>query len=850
LEHNRMMNDISGSPDSQQLCSGFGQYHSPNNKKDPREYQSATINDILAMLPNPISVAKGNAQWVIFSTLPSRIHAEQRAQGRFYALWADIDDTQGKTFSDSVSRAGEALLDFIAYTSRSATEANQKMRIIVPLAGSVSGEQFVIMQKILNDKLIVAGIIPDRATERAGQVCYLPNRGEYYRYHVEKHAGPMACEAWDEDAAQEKERTKAAQRASQEAREQARIKAAQRMASGCKSSIDAFNAEYPLLMMFDTYGYIGRGNRWLSPNSVSGSPGVTLSADGRKWLSTHGSDAGIGRPTSNGTMGDAFDLFTYYQHGGNRNAAIMAARDMFIIDGETINPVNQRDCMQRQNLEDTPDTSAQAIGLSRSGTWPTLTPLENAAPARLPIEQWPPVLRDYAIEASRETETPVELPALLALGCVAAAIQKVLSVKIKPGYVEPCCLNAVLVLPPATRKSAEITRAIAPIVKWEAEQRLHFAEAIKRAESLLATHKARVQELRKRAIKERSSDKAIELAAELAALEASEPTVPVSPRLFTSDVTTEHLATMMGNHGGAMAVISSEGGIFETMAGRYSQQMPNFDLYLQAHAGDPVRVDRGSKAPIILDNPRLTMALTIQPDVLTAMGTKAGFKGRGLLGRVLFCLPPSTLGHRTGNTLRMSYHVQEAYNNMIGELIDVAHTNEPYTLELSTEVVAAWKTFWCEVETKLADGGQFEHCRDWAGKLPGAVGRIAALFHSACHPDQLATKKIELCDMHAAISTGWVLAEHALAAFGFMGADPAVEDAKLVLKWVLRRRLMLFTARDVQHNYGSRFAKADDVLPALGVLEERGYIRQRYRELSAKGGRSTSDYEVNPIILN
>jgi hypothetical protein len=507
-------------------------------------------------------------------------------------------------------------------------------------------------------------------------------------------------------------------------------------------------------------------------------------------------------------------------------------------------------CLHAHCAERSQDEFYQAIGLSRSGTWPTLAPFENAAPARLPIEQWPPVLRNYAIEASQETETPVELPALLAIGCVAAAIQKVLTVKIKPGYVEPCCINVVLVLPPATRKSAEITRAIAPIVKWEAEQRLHFADAIKRAESLLATHKARVQELRKRAIKERSSDKAIELAAELAALEASEPTIPVSPRLFTSDVTTEHLATMMGNHGGAMAVISSEGGIFETMAGRYSQQMPNFDLYLQAHAGDPVRVDRGSKAPIVLDNPRLTMVLTVQPDVLTAMGTKAGFKGRGLLGRVQFCLPPSTLGHRTGATPRMSYHVQEAYNDVIGELIDVAHTNEPYTLELSTEAAAAWMAFWREVETKLADGEQFEHCRDWAGKLPGAVGRIAALFHSARHPDQLATKKIELCDMHAAISTGWVLAEHALAAFGCMGADPAVEDAKLVLKWILRHRLMLFTVRDVQHNYGSRFAKADDVLPALGVLEDRGYIRQRHRGPGAKGGRPTVAYEVNPIIFN
>jgi hypothetical protein len=73
---------------------------------------------------------------------------------------------------------------FLAYTTSGATWFKQKFRIIIPLAISIPGKFFVICQKILNDKLQSLGIMPDRASERAGQICYLPNRGEFYKYHI------------------------------------------------------------------------------------------------------------------------------------------------------------------------------------------------------------------------------------------------------------------------------------------------------------------------------------------------------------------------------------------------------------------------------------------------------------------------------------------------------------------------------------------------------------------------------------------------------------------------------------------------------------------------------------------
>ena len=335
------------------FCSGFGKHHSPNNERDPRPLLGISMDEIRTKLKNPQAVDKSKAQWAIFSTLRSRSHAEQRQRGEYHALWADIDDTGGLTLVDTFSRAVGALLcDVLAYASRSATKDNQKCRLIVPLAEPVSGARFVAMAKILNARLRDAGLVPDTVTERTGQPCYLPNRGEFYAFEVEDVIGPLSPDDWAQEIAEQEAAAKAEQAAREAARAAAKVKAQQRMASGEKSPIDAFNAAYDVGLMLDTFGYLKKGDRWLGPNSSSRSPGVSLTDDGRKWLSTHGSDSGIGRTTDNGTMGDAFDLFVYYQHGGDKNAAIKAAGEMFTTpEGLSITKANQLEYMQAQALE-------------------------------------------------------------------------------------------------------------------------------------------------------------------------------------------------------------------------------------------------------------------------------------------------------------------------------------------------------------------------------------------------------------------------------------------------------------------------------------------------------------------
>ena len=70
-----------------------------------------------------------------------------------------------------------------------------------------------------------------------------------------------------------------------------------------------------------------------------------------------------------------------------------------------------------------------------------------------------------------------------------------------------------------------------------------------------------------------------------AVLAAEQLTVPVRPRLVADDVTAEAAGSLLAEQDGRLAVLSAEGGIFTTIAGRYSTA-PNLKVFLKGHAGD------------------------------------------------------------------------------------------------------------------------------------------------------------------------------------------------------------------------------------------------------------------------
>jgi len=63
-------------------------------------------------------------------------------------------------------------------------------------------------------------------------------------------------------------------------------------------------------------------NKYLSVNSSSGIAGIIVYVD--YWVSHHESDSDMGVQCSNGTTGDAFDLYCFYEHGNDKKSALAA----------------------------------------------------------------------------------------------------------------------------------------------------------------------------------------------------------------------------------------------------------------------------------------------------------------------------------------------------------------------------------------------------------------------------------------------------------------------------------------------------------------------------------------------
>ncbi|MBF0213605.1 MAG: DUF3987 domain-containing protein [Magnetococcales bacterium] len=490
------------------------------------------------------------------------------------------------------------------------------------------------------------------------------------------------------------------------------------------------------------------------------------------------------------------------------------------------------------------------------GAWHPPVPLDAAPLPEWPGNVFPPDLQAFVDELSRSTETPPELAAMVVLSVLATATQGKFQVCVKSGYVEPLSLWCIVALPPASRKTAIFQAATAPLTDWERRKRESLLPTIQKAESNSKTAIARISKLRTMAASKHGPD-LDKLNGEILELEKKSLEIPKIPQVWSADVTPENLATLMADNHDRMAILTDEGGIFELMAGRYSNGVPNIDVFLQGHSGSPVRVNRGSRPPVFMHLPALSMGLTVQPDVIRGLCAKPGFRGRGLLGRFLYALPVSNIGHRNGDAPPMPNEIKTRYAEIITALLDIPTPTGPddgrpvaHILTMTDDALTKWQHFWGIVEKKMKDGGEFAAITDWAGKLSGAVARLAGCLHVSEHAmGRPWDHPITFATMAAAVRLGDTLAVHALAAFDLMGADPAIEDARIVLRWLKREGQSQFTFRDCHYAHKSRFRRTEELEPALAVLTERHFIRQ-VAQREKVSHRPSRTYDVNPEILS
>lgn len=337
------------------MVSGTGQFHSDKTRK----YDTITWDEITAMVDDPMQVDKANARWFIPSTTITRTFEEQRQNGLYYALWADLDG-DGDIPPPLKDKVVEIVTDVIGgcnheiYSSRSAKESYQKWHVIIPLDAPLQYATWAICQMILNETFQDAGYKPDLASQRAGQLCYLPNRGEFYESDSQRTWENFSPESqWSEKLNQKRaliEQVAAITQARKEAAQARKVAISEsEVTSQPKSLIDAFNGSYDVGSILTQAGYDeghtdAKGTHYRHPSSETGNYSACVFHESGKVFTVSSND----KLYNDGSHAhDAFSAFRCTIHNGDINAALKDAGDNWIMVGnDSWNKVAQRNYMQ------------------------------------------------------------------------------------------------------------------------------------------------------------------------------------------------------------------------------------------------------------------------------------------------------------------------------------------------------------------------------------------------------------------------------------------------------------------------------------------------------------------------
>jgi len=480
--------------------------------------------------------------------------------------------------------------------------------------------------------------------------------------------------------------------------------------------------------------------------------------------------------------------------------------------------------------------------------WEEPIPFGGYTLAPFPTDALPPDIADYVVAVAESTQTPVDMAGTAALAAIAVCVQGKYRIRGKADWYEPLNGYYIVINPPSERKSAVEHAIVKPLDNYETQYNLRNApmvEASKMRKRILERRQKGIEEQVSKG-KDGAAEEMEQIAREIAEFEEVRPL-----QLYVDDITTEKLVSVMASNRGRAALVSSEGGIFDTLAGIYTRTV-NIDVMLKGYSGDPIRVDRIGRESESVLNPTLTVLLMAQPSVVSQVMSNTTFRGRGLTARFLYSMPASFVGERNFQSAAVPDAVYARYEQKMINLLEDEYPRLPETITLSEEASELITAFAEDLEPKLV--GEYADMVDWAGKLVGNILRMAGLLcrASVFRPhdflDDAEPLMVNGETMAKAIRLGCYFLNHAKAVYNVLPDNAMYKDANLILTMIRDKGLKEFNRRMAMRSCRT-FKTVKEIQPVLDFLEDYGYINQMPQVYSGTGRPPQPNYNVNPSAL-
>lgn len=393
--------------------------------------------------------------------------------------------------------------------------------------------------------------------------------------------------------------------------------------------------------------------------------------------------------------------------------------------------------------------------------WKAPLPFNEVNLPPFPVKSLPWPLGEWVTAVSQNTETPTDMAAVCALAVLSCTVQGKFVVSPKNHYSEPLNLYFLIVANSGERKSAIVRLMTQPIYQYERKENERRRTLMENEQVKLNSLKKQVETLER----DGKNEKASKIRVQYRSIEQNQ-TKPL--RLIADDTTPEAMTSLLANNNGMLSIITTEGGIFDTLAGRYSNTI-SIDTVLKAYSGDPIRVDRKGREGEVINNPTLTMLLSAQDNVLAEIMKNEAFKSRGLTARILYSRPKSKMGTRHFVTPDIPPDLEIAYQQLVGKLLEIPYPTNGILpiINLSPSAQKEVIRFHDWLEPKLVD--ELEYMESWGAKLLGNMLRIAGMLHCAKNSNAPSETALSSETVQQAIAISKYFLHHAKASITFWG---------------------------------------------------------------------------------
>jgi len=499
-----------------------------------------------------------------------------------------------------------------------------------------------------------------------------------------------------------------------------------------------------------------------------------------------------------------------------------------------------------KKISSSPDYVAPDKYNAESPEWVEPIPFSRAALEEFPVNALPPVISEYVSAVSESTQTPIDMAGTEALAILSMCLQGKYSIRGKSDWTEPLNLYSLVIAPPSERKSAVSHMMLKPVNDYEVQYNARNASTVESNRMRRRILEKRQKALEEQFVKGKATQEDInQIAQEIADFKEITPL-----QLYVDDITPEKLVSVISANHGRASLISSEGGIFDTLAGTYSKNV-NIDVILKGYSGDTIRVDRIGRDSENVMNPTLTILLMAQPNVVANVLGNQIFRGRGLTARFLYCMPRSNVGSRKYHSTTVPESVYNEYRcSVLDYLQDDSHGK---IITLSPEADSLIAEYAGELEPKLVK--DYAEIADWVGKLVGNTLRIAGLlcraqvYRADDFLSDYAPLVVDRKTMENAIILSRYFLNHAQAAYDVLPEDSMARPCNVILNMLKEKGLTEFDRREAMRRCRS-FKTVAEIQPVLDHLEDYGYIiRKNEQNLQQTGRPSLPKYLVNPCVL-